>query len=287
MGNKVKSTIESRVRFGTSSYSSKDWVGTFYPKGTAPADFLRAYAEHFDTVEVDATYYAIPSIKTVEDWAQKTPAGFSLAAKFPRSIVHGGEDAKPNPDSILLPDSTYPIRDKFLEVMSRMGGHLGPLVLQFPYFSKEIFPNSGDFQDRLDRFLSDLPKNFQYGVEIRNRSWLTSDFASLCRSHGAALVLADYAWMPHGDEVMERIDSITADFSYVRLIGNRKEIEAITTTWKKEVIDRDERLDRWAAVLRRIAAQGINVFVYVNNHYAGHAPATVRRLQDKFQKSAA
>src|SRR5206468_3839445 len=76
------------VRFGTSSFSSEDWVGPFYPPGTAPGDFLRHYAHAFDTVEVDATYYAVPSARTVDGWVAKTPEGFLLAAKFPRSIVH-------------------------------------------------------------------------------------------------------------------------------------------------------------------------------------------------------
>ena len=109
------------VRFGCSSFSSEDWVGPFYPAGTRPGEFLRLYAEHFDTVEVDATYYAVPRASVVDGWKAKTPEGFLLSAKFPRSIVHGGEGPMPDGDTVLLPDATYDERDRFLEVMSRLG----------------------------------------------------------------------------------------------------------------------------------------------------------------------
>src|SRR5262247_2071224 len=91
------------VRFGTSSFSWTDWVGPFYPPGTPPGEFLRYYATQFDAVEVDSTYYAIPADRVVAGWLAKTPPGFKLAAKFPRSIVHGGETRHPDPKRVLDP----------------------------------------------------------------------------------------------------------------------------------------------------------------------------------------
>lgn len=275
--------FRSLFRFGTSSFSSKDWVGPFYPSGTPPADFLKIYSQHFGTVEIDATYYAVPSLRTVESWAEKTPEDFTFAAKFPASIVHAGEGPRPDTGIILQPDKTYPIRDRFLDAMSRLGTRLGPLILQFPYFNKADFASAEPFLDRLDRFLTDLPEDFQYGVEIRNRHWLTADFADLCRRHDAALVLIDYLSMPLPDKLKPHFDPVTSEFSYVRLIGNRKQIEAMTTRWDKEVIDRGENLKQWAAFLQRMVRRRVKTFVYVNNHYAGHAPATLRRLAGMVQ----
>jgi len=269
------------IRYGASSFSSKDWIGPFYPPGTKPGDFLRIYAEHFDTVEIDATYYAIPSASTVKGWVNKVPDHFTFAAKFPRSIVHGGDDAKPNPGKLLLPDVTYSIRDNFLDNISLLADKLGPLLIQFPYFSREIFSNYRSFFERLDRFLADLPKEFRYAVELRNNYWIKPFAAELMKKHNVALVLSDYMWMPLGDDIEKTMDPFTADFSYVRLIGNRKQIEKITKSWGKEVIDRDDRLDRWAGFLQRMSARAENIFVYINNHYAGHAPATIRRLKRK------
>jgi len=268
------------MRLGTSSFSESDWIGSFYPKGTKPSDFLVAYATRYTTVEIDATYYAIPSRRTVEGWRRKTPDGFLFSAKFPRSIVHGGDGPRPNGATVLLPEATYGDRDRFLQTMSELGDRLGPLVLQFPYFARDVFASSAAFVERLERFLADLPGGYRYAVEIRNRAWLSPGFADLLRRYRVALVLVDQAWMPHGDEVAGEFDPVTADFVYIRLLGDRKEIEALTTTWDEEVIDRRERLERWADLVAQIVERRVETLIYVNNHYAGHAPATADRLHD-------
>jgi uncharacterized protein YecE (DUF72 family) len=275
------------IRIGTSSFSEADWVGPFYPPGTRPTDYFQYYTTQFSTVEIDASYYAVPSVRTVDRWRDLCPPGFILSAKFPRSIVHGGESATPNPAIVLNPHVTYPIRDQFLQSMSRLGPHLGPLVLQFPYFAKAQFGSPDPFMALLDRFLTDLPGDFRYAVEIRNPRWLTPQFADLLRSHNVALVLIDQGWMPMVGELEKLFDPVTADFCYIRLLGDRKEIEAITTSWGKEVIDRSANIDLWADWLARLFELCVKTLVYVNNHYAGHAPATVRRLEQRLQQKLA
>ncbi len=270
---------ESRVRFGTSSFAWDDWVGPFYPLGTKPADYLRAYAAHFDCVEVDSTYYSTPAARVVDGWTAKTPAHFRIAAKFPRAIVHAGEAALPDATRLLTPDATYAERDRFLGVMARLGERLGPLVLQFPYFSRKCFASAEPFLERLDRFLGDLPAAHRYAVETRNPRWLGPDLVGVCRRHRAALVLVDQEWMPHGEQVSRELDFLTTDFCYVRLLGNRQKSEAITTTWEREVIDRSASLARWASLLQKLSAKNILTWIFINNHYAGHAPATLRALE--------
>jgi len=254
-------------------------VGPFYPPGTKAADYLASYAEHFDTVEVDSTYYGVPAATTVERWRDRTPDHFLLSAKFPRAIVHAGKGARPDRSSILVPELTNPVRDAFLETMSRMGEKLGPLVLQFPFLGKDVFPDPQEFLDRLDRFLGDLPRNFHYAVEVRNRDLVNRRVVEMCRRHGAAFTLVDQAWMPHGDEVLRRMDPVTAPFTYIRLLGDHKEMDKLTDTWDREVLDQTPRLTRWARLLADLLSREVPALVYVNNHYAGHAPATVRRLQ--------
>lgn len=286
-GNEALSTAGARIRFGTSSFAWADWVGPFYPPGTRPADYLRAYSTQFDVVEVDATYYAIPTPRTVDGWVAKTPPEFRLAAKFPRSITHAGEGARPDARRVLAPEATYAERDRFLGVMERLGERLGPLVLQFPYFGRAAFPAADAFLERLDRFLGDLPPSHAYAVEIRNPKWLAEPLAAVCRRHHAALVLVDQEWMPHGDRVAARLGPVAGGFAYVRLLGDRGRIETITTTWEREVIDRQASLERWADLLASMALGGISTYVFVNNHYAGHAPATARRLQALFHQRLA
>lgn len=271
------------VRFGTSSFSSKDWVGPFYPQGMQPAGFLTHYAKHFDAVEIDATYYAIPRPRVVDGWVDKTPDGFAICAKFPRSIVHAGQKAMPDPARVLMPEATYDDRDDFLSVMRRLGDRLDTLLIQFPYFNRKVFPSPGPFLERLDVFLRDLPKDgFSYAVEIRNKAWLKPELAGILSRHGVSSTLVDQAWMPHGDEHMQRVDTDTGPVRYVRLLGDRKRIEALTKTWDEEVIDHARSMERWARLLAASMEQGRRTLVFVNNHYAGHAPTTVRRLRSMF-----
>lgn len=276
---------DALVRLGTSSFSSKDWIGSFYPVGTPPAGFLELYAQQLDAVEVDSTYYGLPRPSVVDGWARKTPEGFLLTAKFPRSIVHGGQGAKPDGRLVLAPDATYEDRDQFLASMRRLGPRLGPLVLQFPYFNRQVFPSAGPFLERLDAFLADLPRDgLRYAVEVRNKSWVTQKLLDILARHDVSFVLVDQAWMPHGDELAEAFDVVTAPPVYIRLLGDRNAIEAITKTWDKEVIDHADRLERWARLVVGFMKRGIKSLVFVNNHYAGHAPTTVRRLKAAIEK---
>lgn len=249
-----------------------------------PAEFLRHYATIYSTVEVDATYYAIPSKRTVLGWAEKTPESFLMAAKFPKSIVHGGNGARPDPTRVLNPNTAYAERDAFLDVMSLLGPRLGPLVIQFPYFSRDAFSSADQFLEKLDPFLAGLPTSMRFAVEIRNSRWLSPRLSELLRRHNVALTLTDQAWMPHGDEIESICPAITTNFSYIRLIGDREEIEKITTRWDKEVIDRSDRLRRWATLLHDFRVREVNCVVYVNNHFAGHAPTTIGRLQAMLQE---
>lgn len=268
------------IRLGSSSFSSADWVGPFYPPGTPPSEFLRLYAERFDTVEVDSTYYAVPSARTVDGWVAKTPDSFVISAKFPRSIVHGGDAATPDPAKVLVPAAVEKDLAAFLGVMSRLGPRLGTLVLQFPYFNKRAFASADAFLTRLDAFLAALPKGgFSFAVEIRNKDWYRRPFRDVCAAHGAGVVMVDQAWMPHGDEVVDELALPTGDVQYVRLLGDRDAIEKLTKTWDREVVDQTARLTRWARLVTDLARRGVRSFVYVNNHYAGHAPATLARLR--------
>ncbi|MCI0340293.1 MAG: DUF72 domain-containing protein [Planctomycetales bacterium] len=264
--------------FGTSSWSEKSWVGSFYPAGTKPAGMLRRYAETFRTVEADSTYYRSPPRSMVARWASETPDGFVLSAKFPRAIVHGGEAATPDPASLLVWEKVGDETGKFLDAMTQLGPKCGPLVLQFPYFNGSAFAGPEPFLERLDAYLGKLPPGFPYGVEVRNKGWIGEPLLGILRARRAALVLVDLAYMPHPADVADALDPVTADFAYARLIGDRKATEALTETWDRVVLDQKPRLERWAGLLQALRKRVPKTYVYANNHYAGHAPATVREL---------
>lgn len=273
------------IRYGTSSWSEKGWVGPFYPPGTQPGDFLTHYAEVFDTVEADVTYYRVPSAAMVQGWVRKTPPGFRLSAKFPRGIVHCGQGPRPDAGRLLLPEHVGAERDAFLEVMSRLGDRAGPLVLQFPYFNQQAFRGPEPFLERLERFLEDLPDDFRYAVEVRNKQWLREPLLDLLRRRRAALVWVDLPYVP-GPWALGGLDPVTTDFLYVRLVGDRKATDALTKTFDRLVLDRGEALQRWADFVAPAAARATETFAYANNHFAGHGPDTIRDLRARIEARA-
>jgi uncharacterized protein YecE (DUF72 family) len=251
----------TEFRIGTSSFTAAGWETSFYPPGMKAADYLTYYATKFNTVEIDATFYRAPSEKTVLGWADKTPDGFLIAAKVPQQITHE--------KCLLGCENEFA---EFMDTMYLLGDKLGPLLLQFPYFGRDAL-SGNDFMARLKPFLKTLPPRFRFAIEIRNKAWLTVQFADLLREHGVALVLQDQGWMPLPDAM--RFDYLTADFTYVRLLGDRKEIERQTKTWDKVIVDRSKELHSWVDVCEQTIRRGVSTFVYVNNHYSGYAPTTV------------
>ena len=205
---------------GTSSWSWADWKGEFYPPKCRPHEFIAEYSKKLPTVEVDSSFYAAPSITTVEAWARCTPRGFLFSAKFPRTITE-------EKGMVGCEDETR----SFLRAMAALGDKLGPLVLQFPYLPKKADPieyqTGEDFRRRLGAFLSALPREFRIAVEVRNAHWLDPAFASLLAEHRAALVISDYFTLPGLIGLRSRLDPLTTDFAYVRFLGTRKSMDAL------------------------------------------------------------
>lgn len=267
----------ARIYHGTSSWSEKTWVGPFYPPGTAAGDFLSHYATQFPSVEADVTYYRVPDERLVRGWDDKTPEGFMLSAKFPRSVVHCGKGPQPDASKLLLHEHVAPDAERFVEMMALLGDKCGPLVLQFPYFNKKAFKEPGPFFERLDAFLQHLPGGHRYAVEIRNRNWLQPEFFELLRGNKAGFVLLDLNYMPHPDQ-LDPADLLTSGYSYIRLIGDRKAVDERTESFDKIVLDQGPRLQRWAELIQSLWDRAGQIYVYANNHYAGHGPATIRDL---------
>ena len=257
------------IRLGTSAFTAAGWEGSFYPAGLKPAEYLTYYATKFDTVEVDSTFYRAPSLSTVKGWYAKTPKGFLFAAKVPQSITH----------EKMLVDCKDELSN-FLKTMDALGEKLGPLLFQFPYFNRTKFKSGGEFIARLRTFLKSLPKGYRFAVEVRNKSWMDARLAEALKERGVALTLVDHVWMPRPGELFEKFDPITADFTYIRWLGDRKGIEERTKTWDRVIVDRREEIRDWVEVCHRIVKRRIQIFAFANNHYAGYGPGTVEMFRD-------
>jgi uncharacterized protein YecE (DUF72 family) len=169
--------------------------------------------------------------------------------------------------------------------MEQLGEKLGPLLLQFPYFNRQVFARPEEFISRLERFIDSLPDGHSYAVEVRNRHWLNESLLALLRDRDVALALVDQAWMPNVGEIAEKLDVLTARFTYVRLIGDRQGIERKTQTWDKLIVDREKETQTWVRYLRHFLHRGAVVYLCINNHYAGFAPGSIALFWDVWART--
>ena len=241
----------AEIRLGTQGFSYSDWVGVFYPPESKPADYLRFYSQVFDTVELDTTFYSTPRPGLVRSWAENTPDGFLFTAKLPQSITH--EKHLAHCQSELA---------AFVDAMRLLGPKLGALHIQCPPdFHYEELP-------ALQEFLPLLPGDVSFAIEFRHRSWLREDVLDLLRQYNVAFCAIDLYYMP-------RVPHVTADFAYVRWLGDRRQI----SQFDRIQIDRSEQMETWSGILQEIAPRVRRIYGFYNNHYAGHSPASVGQMK--------
>jgi uncharacterized protein YecE (DUF72 family) len=240
-----------RICIGAQGFSPSDWVGTFYPPGTSSRRFLPFYARVFDTVEMNTTFYAIPSPSTVRAWAARVPVHFTFSLKMPRAITH---------DKQLL--EVEPELSDFLERARLLGSKLGAILVQFPAsFTRR-------FEERLDAFLQLLPADLRFAVEFRDVSWHDEQVTALLSKFRVGWCITHWQDLP----VVVRT---TADFAYFRLVGFHDDFAQLGHVQR----DRTQDLSALATTIHGISPNLARVYVYVNNHYAGHAPATINQLK--------
>lgn len=241
------------IHLGTLGWSYSFWKGKFYPNKTASKDFLAYYSGMYDTVEVDSTFYRIPTEQAVTNWKNQTPQNFTFSLKFPSVITH-----------VKMLRNCERETNLFLERTSLLGEKLGALLLQFPpNFGDEHLPDLADF-------LQKLPTRNRYAVEVRNKAWLKQDFYALLKANKAALAWVDSPDMPLTGEV-------TSDFLYVRWEGDRKKVNGLLG---KIEVDTTDKIGAWADRLKPILGGQTQVFGYFSKYYSGYPPSDIKLLSD-------
>lgn len=251
--------MSAQIRVGTQGWNYDPWIGPFYPPGTRPADFLTIYARAFDTVEVDSTFYGIPAAKTVRNWAQRTPDDFVFSLKLPQEITHEHR----------LRHADEPAAE-FFDRARELGNKLGPVLIQLgPDFGPTELP-------AVAQFLPKLPQDIRFAIEFRQRGWIHDGLLALLAEHNVALALSDGRWIPR-KQMMALAARPTADFLYVRWMGADRSL----IDYSRIQIDRSRELELWSGALWTHSERdpGRDVFGYVNNEFAGHAPESARALQ--------
>ncbi|QYG91474.1 DUF72 domain-containing protein [Iamia sp. SCSIO 61187] len=238
-----------RARVGCSGWDYKPWSGPFYPAGLPARLRFSHYAEQFDTVELNATFYRLPAVSTVEGWRDQAPPGFCYAVKVSQFATHRRKLREP---ATWVPNH--------LDRVEHLGAHLGPNLLQLP-------PRWRRDTARLDEALAALPRRLRWAVELRDPDWVHDDtFACLAR-HDVALcihdLIADHPWVT------------TTDWTYVRFHGP----DARRAPYAGRYTGR--RLWRVAERLGEWQDGGCDVFAYFNNDQGAHAPVDAAWLRDR------
>lgn len=243
----------ARLRIGCTSYTYRDWLGSFYPAGAPAEELLRRYARVFDLVEIDATFYRMPSTAVSARWAADTPDGFAITVKLPRRITHEQK-------LVGVEDMLHAFLERVEPV--RRAGKLAALLAQFPPgFARD------KGQAALEPFLELVPGGVRLAVEFRNKSWFQPEVYDVLRAHGACLV-----WQLTPEEQSPPV--LTSDWLYVRLIGPDRVFE------KFDRVQRDLR-PRMRALRERLEDEGKaakEALLLCSNHFMGHGPGTAAIL---------
>jgi uncharacterized protein YecE (DUF72 family) len=257
---------------GTAGWAYGGWVGNFYPEGTTAGRQLSEYAKQLPAVEVDATFHHWIAHDTIRSWVYRTPPGFVFCPKMHRSITHDKS----------LEDCAEEL-EAFLSSVRLLGEKLGPVVIQF---SPSFRPAQ---KELLARFLEGLPTDIRFAVEVRSRRWTEPDpepLLSLLRANRIAFVVSDVP-------TVSPQAFVTTGFAYARVLGDynktermyrEKGIEQFEQKFTGLILDRSEELAAWAEYVRQLRGQNARVFLFFNNHFAGHAPSTLAQFAALYRR---
>jgi uncharacterized protein YecE (DUF72 family) len=227
---------------GTSGYSFKEWVGSFYPVRTPAGKFLSVYAARLRTVEINYTFRRFPATAVSSSWARETPESFRFSLKMHQSITHVAR----------LKDVSSSVRD-FLSALEPLGPRLGIILFQLPpYLPADL--------KRLKNLLDELPRDRRFAFEFRHPSWKCEEVTELLRTAGAALCLAEV-------EVDDEISPPTAPHAYVRL----RKVPPFTQ--KEMTIIRQK--------IKKILKQVDELYFYIKHDVAGISPQVAKELQEE------
>jgi uncharacterized protein YecE (DUF72 family) len=254
--------MKPNVLIGTSGYSYDDWVGPFYPAGTAKQDFLSLYASRFPVVELNFSYYQQPSPRMLQRMISSTPEGFQFALKAHRSMTHDITDSWKS-DIAAFREGVRPLQES---------GRLAAVLLQFPY-SFGYTPESRERLAALCDQLTGLPT----AVEFRKSDWLKEPVYQGLRERGVSLVSVDEPDLP---KLLRPTTEVTGPFGYVRFHGRNK-----ANWWTGDNASRYDyrysagELTEWVDRIRTILERVPVLLLFFNNHWRGNAAHDAREMR--------
>ena len=254
---------EKQIKIGCQSWGYEDWVtkmdgpAVFYPRGTKQPEMLDQYARLMETVEVDSTAYGTPPASTFEGWLEKVPPTFSFSLKVPSVITH----------EYGLDDRSFPLMDEFCERVRVLGANLGLILIQFA----ASFDSSKANAVRLREFIAKLPGDLRFAVEFREPGWFVHWTFEELNEANIALAMVEGQWVDR-DIMFRSMPHLQTKHGYVRVMGERD-----LTKFDRVYRNRDKEIEQWADNMKKLIAK--DIFIYTDNHFEGHAPATANKLK--------
>jgi uncharacterized protein YecE (DUF72 family) len=256
----------SCAHIGCQGWNYEDWVTrpaadetVFYPRGTRPAQMLPLYTRAYETVEVDSTFYAVPSAATVDGWHKRTPPRFTFALKLPQQITH----------EFGLRKGSAEFLAEFCDHARLLHDKLAAVLIQLPPQFEAVPENLR----ALENFLPRLPRDMPFTVEFRHPSWMTDETFNLLAEHRVPVALVEGQWIARRT-LFRTVEHAAADFAYIRFMGARD-------LTRFDIIQRpqDQNLQLWSEAITRLCARVPRVLAYFSNYYEGHAPASANKLK--------
>lgn len=238
-----------KIHIGTSGWHYRHWIGTFYPAGIKTDQQFQHYKQSFSIVEINNSFYRLPSRDVFESWRKDSPDDFLFVVKASRYITHNKK----------LKDPEESIK-KFFANVRYLKQKLGLILFQLPPAWKKN-------AERLEAFLAALPKKYRYAFEFRNSTWYDDEIVRVLKKYKCAFCI--YELGGHTSPAY-----VTADFVYLRLHGpgNAKYQGSYT----------EKQLEDWAAQCQEWRREGLDVFVFFDNDERGYAAFNARMLQSLF-----
>lgn len=243
---------KGKTYIGTSGWSYKHWKGNFYPESLKAGEQFDWYKKHFDSVELNNSFYHLPDAATFRNWKMNTPDQFLFAVKASRFITHM-KKLKVDKKSLEL----------FFSHAGKLGKKLGCVLFQLP-------PKWKINTERFAGFLAALPKKYRYTFEFRDQSWYDPEVYSLLKIHKSAFCIYELAGHYSPEE-------ITADFVYIRLHGPGNKYQGSYS---------EAALKLWAAKINKWTGNGKDVYIYFDNDQHGYAAFNATRLKELIQKKS-
>jgi len=258
---------DSKISLGTCAWAYDDWRGVFYPETIPAAQRLGWYARYFRAVEVDSTFYHPPSPRSTAQWLESTPDGFLFTTKLSRAITHERR----------LRESGGLLRE-FLNGLEPLRSKLGCVLIQLPAFFKPA-----QDEEALRRFIAQLPRDWPFAVEFRDTAWRLPRVVHWLQERGVCWAWTDTEPYSHQAEGAFEWLPITADFLYIRLLGDLS--TKFDANGKRRIArydrifwPRSRAIENWAVKVRHHLAESRRIFLFAANHFEGISPLTCGRL---------